>query len=35
MAKTLDVYLHADLAGHLIQSDGGDVSFRYAESWLT
>src|SRR6186997_2370309 len=35
MAKTLDVYLYAELAGHLVQSDGGDVSFRYAERWLT
>jgi len=34
MARTLDVYLQNDLVGHLIQDDGGDMSFRYVESWL-
>ena len=34
MARTLDVYLNTDLAGHLTQDDDGDMSFRYAESWL-
>ena len=34
MAKTLDVYLHRDLIGHLIQNDGGQMVFDYAESWL-
>jgi serine/threonine-protein kinase HipA len=34
MARTLDVYLQADLAGHLTQDDDGDMSFQYAESWL-
>jgi serine/threonine-protein kinase HipA len=34
MAKTLDVYLHRDLAGQLKQDDGGQISFAYAESWL-
>src|SRR5215472_690875 len=34
MARTLDVYLHTDLVGHLTQDDDGDMSFRYAESWL-
>src|ERR1035441_878321 len=34
MARTLDVYLHSDLIGHLIQVDGGDMVFDYAESWL-
>jgi tetratricopeptide (TPR) repeat protein len=34
MARTLDVYLHTDLAGHLTQDDDGDMSFQYAESWL-
>ena len=34
MARTLDVYLHSDLAGHLTQDDDGDMSFQYAESWL-
>jgi serine/threonine-protein kinase HipA len=35
MARTLDVYLHSDLVGHLTQDDEGDMSFQYAESWLT
>jgi HipA-like protein len=34
MARTLDVYLHSDLVGHLTQDDDGDMSFQYAESWL-
>src|ERR1019366_5460237 len=34
MARTLDVYLHSDLAGHLIQDAGGGMVFDYAESWL-
>jgi serine/threonine-protein kinase HipA len=34
MARTLDVYLHRDLVGHLIQDDGGQMIFEYAESWL-
>ncbi len=34
MAKTLDVYLHKELVGHLIQNDGGQMVFGYAESWL-
>jgi len=34
MAKTLDVYLHKDFAGHLIQDEGGQMVFDYAESWL-
>lgn len=34
MAKTLDVYLHDELVGHLIQDDGGQTVFEYAESWL-
>ncbi len=34
MARTLDVYLHADLAGHLTQDDDGDMSFQYAEGWM-
>jgi len=33
MARTLDVYLHRDLVGHLIQDDGGQMFFDYAESW--
>ncbi len=34
MARTLDVYFHNDLAGHLVQEDGGGIAFGYAESWL-
>jgi serine/threonine-protein kinase HipA len=34
MAKTLDVYLHRELVGHLIQNDGGQMGFDYAASWL-
>ena len=34
MARTLDVYLHNELAGHLVQDDGGQMVFDYAESWL-
>jgi serine/threonine-protein kinase HipA len=34
MARTLDVYLHRELVGHLIQNDGGQMVFDYAENWL-
>jgi serine/threonine-protein kinase HipA len=34
MARTLDVYLHTDLVGHLTQDKDGDMSFQYAENWL-
>lgn len=34
MARSLDVYLHRDLVGHLVQDDGGQMVFDYAESWL-
>jgi serine/threonine-protein kinase HipA len=34
MARALDVYLHHDLAGHLIQDDGGEMIFDYVESWI-
>ncbi len=34
MAKTLDVYLHDELVGHLIQDDGGQMVFDYVQSWL-
>lgn len=34
MAKTLDVYLHDELVGHLIQDDGGQTIFEYVERWL-
>lgn len=34
MAKTLDVYLHDELVGHLIQDDGGQTVFEYVQAWL-
>lgn len=34
MAKTLDVYLHDELVGHLIQDDSGQMVFDYVRSWL-
>jgi len=34
MAKRLDVYLHKNFVGHLIQNEGGQMVFNYAESWL-
>ena len=34
MAKTLDVYLHDELVGHLIQDEGGQTVFEYAQNWL-
>ena len=34
MARMLDVYLHEHPVGHLIQDDGGQMSFEYLESWL-
>lgn len=34
MAKTLDVYLHDELTGQLIQDDGGQTVFQYATAWL-
>ncbi len=35
MAKTLDVYLHSSLVGHLVQDEDGQMSFDYAGEWLT
>ncbi len=35
MAKTLDVYLFTDFVGRLIQDDGGQMVFDYADGWLT
>lgn len=32
--KTLDVYLHRDLVGHLVQDKNGHMAFDYAQSWL-
>lgn len=34
MAKILDVYLHNDLVGKLVQDDGGRMLFQYTENWL-
>jgi len=34
MARRLDVYLHRDLVGQLVQDDGGQMLFTYAEGWL-
>lgn len=34
MAKILDVYLHANLVGHLVQDDHGQMLFEYAPNWL-
>ncbi len=34
MSRTLDVYLHHDLVGHLTQDDDGRVIFSYAANWL-
>ncbi len=34
MARTLDVYIHQQLAGYLIQDDGGQMVFNYDASWL-
>lgn len=34
MTKTLDVYLHRNLTGHLIQNDHGLLLFEYEEDWL-
>src|ERR1039458_10491068 len=34
MARTLDVYLHDDLVGHLVQDDGGQMLFDYTGDWL-
>jgi serine/threonine-protein kinase HipA len=34
MTRTLDIYLFNNLVGRLIQDDGGQMVFKYAESWL-
>lgn len=34
MIRTLNVYLHQELVGHLIQDDHGQMVFDYTESWL-
>jgi serine/threonine-protein kinase HipA len=33
MARTLEVYLHRDLVGHLMQDDDGQMFFDYTEIW--
>jgi serine/threonine-protein kinase HipA len=35
MPRTLDVYLHRDLVGRLIQDDHGLMGFYYDENWLS
>src|ERR1700749_2249259 len=34
MPRSLDVYLHEHLVGHLLQDTGGQMTFAYAEPWL-
>lgn len=34
MQRTLDVYLHRNLVGQLVQDEHGEISFHYAEGWL-
>src|ERR1700692_419591 len=34
MARKLDVYIHNDVIGHLVQDDGGGMTFAHVESWL-
>src|SRR5713101_2295190 len=34
MSRALDVYLHNNQVGHLVQDDSGEMTFRYVESWL-
>lgn len=34
MARTLDAYVGDDIAGQLVQDDGGQMHFTYAEGWL-
>jgi serine/threonine-protein kinase HipA len=34
MSRALDVYLHHDVVGHLVQDNDGDMTFQYADSWL-
>lgn len=35
MSRALDVYLHTDFVGNLIQNEHGEMVFNYAESWLS
>jgi len=34
MDKTLDVFLHDELVGHLIQAESGQTAFEYVQNWL-
>lgn len=34
MTRALDVYIGDDIVGQLVQDDGGQMSFTYAEGWL-
>ena len=34
MTAPLDVYLHADQVGHLIQDDHGQTAFQYSQAQL-
>jgi serine/threonine-protein kinase HipA len=34
MIRTLDVYLHSNLTGHLMQDDHGQTLFEYTPDWL-
>ena len=34
MRRTLDVYLHRDLVGQLVQDEHGEIAFHYTEHWL-
>lgn len=35
MKKSLDVFLHSDLVGELLQDENGRLSFTYDEKWLS
>ncbi len=35
MKRTLDVYLHRDLAGKLVQDEHGIMRFKYDPEWLS
>lgn len=34
MSRTLDVYLHDNLVGHLVQDKGGQMLFTYLSAWI-
>jgi len=35
MKKSLDVFLHSDRVGELLQNENGRLSFTYDEKWLS